>query len=296
MYGSILIPTDGSQATATAIEHGLGLARAYDATAHAISIIDSRTFHLDSFATSFEEAVKKEAEEAVESVIERATAYGVEVVSDVRRGYPSEAILEYADQHDIDLITMGTHGRTGLERALLGSVAHRVVRRARRPVLTARLPTNDAEEAPTSPAEPTYKNILLPTDGSKGERRAVEQGLDIAQTFGATVHVLYVVDSRTYTPYPTGRWQGIESKLQTQGERATKRITTQARDAELDVVTSIEEGVPSRTIVDYASDHDIDLIAMGTRGRSGLDKMLLGSVAEKVVTTAPMPVLTARTR
>lgn len=294
MYESILIPTDGSQATETAIEHGLTLARAYDTTVHTITVIDSQIFHLDGISRSFEDAAEEQAERAVESVIERAAGYGVEVVSDIQRGYPSEAILEYADQHGIDLITMGTHGRTGIDRALLGSVAHRVVRRARNPVLTARHHAIGDTDVPGSAPEITYENILLPTDGSKGARRAVEQGLDIAHTFGATVHVLYVIDSRTYSPYPTGTWEGIESKLQTQGDRATNRIASQARDAGLDVVTAIEEGIPSKTIVEYASEHDIDLIAMGTRGRSGIDRILLGSVAEKVVTTAPMPVLTVR--
>ena len=138
MYETILIPTDGSEGTDEAIRQGLKLARAFDATVHALYVVD-QTYPAAQwdFTTEREEDI---ATTAVDAVAEEAAEMGVRVEKKVRRGVPHEEIIAYAEANDADLIVMGTHGRTGIDRFVsAGSVTERVVRFSPVPVLTARL-------------------------------------------------------------------------------------------------------------------------------------------------------------
>lgn len=142
MYETILIPTDGSDGVQRAIDHGMDVADRYDATVHALSVIDVAQLLEVGYTgdrADFEatvEPLEDEAKRAVEAVRERADGRGVDVVTVVRQGEPYETILEYVEEADIDLIVMGTHGRRGLSRYVLGSVTERVMRTVDVPVLT----------------------------------------------------------------------------------------------------------------------------------------------------------------
>ena len=141
MYDRILIPTDGSECADSAVEHALDIAAQYDAELHVLSIVDSRDVSHSAPAISPEQVqqtLRDRAESVVESVADRAEAAGVTVVTAVESGIPDDVVVEYAADEDCDLIVMGTHGRTGLERYLLGSVTERTVRRSSVPVLTVR--------------------------------------------------------------------------------------------------------------------------------------------------------------
>jgi nucleotide-binding universal stress UspA family protein len=141
MYDRILIPTDGSECADSAVEHALDIAAQYDAELHVLSIVDSRDVSHSAPAISPEQVqqtLRDRAESVVESVADRAEAAGVTVVTAVEPGIPDDVVVEYAADEDCDLIVMGTHGRTGLERYLLGSVTERTVRRSSVPVLTVR--------------------------------------------------------------------------------------------------------------------------------------------------------------
>jgi nucleotide-binding universal stress UspA family protein len=145
MYETILLPTDGSAATERAVEHAVDLARTYDATIHALYVIDAGMYSsLEAGADIVIDALEDEGRAAVESVEREAAEAGVEVETTVTSGTAHQTILDYADEVDADLIVMGTHGRTGLNRYLLGSVTERVVRTAEVPVLTVRM-QGDAE-------------------------------------------------------------------------------------------------------------------------------------------------------
>ena len=138
MYDTILIPTDGSEGTAEAIHQGLELAQAFDATIHALYVVD-QTYPAAQwdFTTEREEEI---ATRAVDSIAEQAAEMDVRVEKVVRRGVPHEEIIAYAEGNDADLIVMGTHGRAGIDRFVsAGSVTERVVRHSPVPVLTARL-------------------------------------------------------------------------------------------------------------------------------------------------------------
>ena len=137
-----------------------------------------------------------------------------------------------------------------------------------------------------------YERILLPTDGSRGTNRAVDQALDLAAETGAELHVLFVVEDLPYAPEMMDG--EIEARLRAIGEEAIKEIRDRADDKDIALETAIEDGVPHRSILEYADDKDVDLIVMGTQGRSGLDRYLLGSVAERVVRGSEAPVLTVR--
>lgn len=137
MYDRILHPTDGSDASNRAVDHVLDLAGTYDATLHVLSVADTDEFAaLDGVDPA---SVRNSAAEAVEAVAERATDADVAVTTDVRDGSPDDEILAYASETDIDMIVMGTHGRSGVGRVLLGSVTEAVVRQSPVPVVTVRL-------------------------------------------------------------------------------------------------------------------------------------------------------------
>jgi nucleotide-binding universal stress UspA family protein len=141
MYDAILVPTDGSEGVDRTLEHAVEMARTYDATIHALYVVDRR-FELaaDEDREDLTERLRERGEVAVAAVVEAATDAGVDAVSSVREGIPYKTILDYADEVGIDVITMGTHGRTGRDRlAHLGSVTDRVVENATVPVFVVNI-------------------------------------------------------------------------------------------------------------------------------------------------------------
>jgi len=136
MYDSILLPTDGSERAAAALEHAIGAVKAYDASLHVISVVDRRVV-LAADAEDKSDIRSELAEEAADAVEELAArAEDDDVTTATPEGVPYREILSYADGSDIDLLTLGTHGRTGREKRLnLGSTTERVVKAADRPVL-----------------------------------------------------------------------------------------------------------------------------------------------------------------
>jgi nucleotide-binding universal stress UspA family protein len=137
-----------------------------------------------------------------------------------------------------------------------------------------------------------YKRILLPTDGSAGMDRVIDHAADLAAEHGALVHALYVVDAGSFTSLPMETsWEGISDLLHEEGQEALDEVVRLVGDS-AEVERIVVEGAPHEAIVDHAFENDCDLIVMGTHGRGGLDRLLLGSVAERVVRTSTVPVLT----
>lgn len=140
-----------------------------------------------------------------------------------------------------------------------------------------------------------YEHILLPTDGSEGARGAAEHAIELATTYDATLHTLYVVDTDVSTGTGAGLGQVLDA-LEETGETAINRIVDRAEEAGVTAVEgSVAQGPPHRVITEYVDDHDVDIVVMGTHGRTGLDRYLLGSITEKVVRLSDAPVLTVRT-
>lgn len=143
-----------------------------------------------------------------------------------------------------------------------------------------------------------YETVLFPTDGSDESFHALEHAIDVAETYGATLHALYVVEtdygSAGFDDVPVNVDAILEAR-RADGARALERVEARAERTGTTVVTAVREGgVVHREILDYADENDADVIVMGTHGRRGLDRWLLGSVTERVVRTSPIPVLTVR--
>lgn len=291
MYDTILIPTDGSEGAKAAARHGVNLAAAFDSHVHFLSVVDERRYtgsiaDTDSVVRDQRELFERQATGAVQTLEEIATETPVTCTTAVEHGVPYETILSYANQHDIDLITMGTHGRTGFDRFLVGSMTERVVRTSTVPVLTSR----------RKPVEHTdYDRILIPTDGSEAATAAIDHGIAIAEQYDATIHALSVVDSSALAgSYDIGVGPDIIEPWEEDCEQAVADVTEKCENRGLNSITEVAQGTPYRAIQDYIDDEDIGLVTMGTHGRTGLERYFIGSVTERVVRTSDVPVLTAQ--
>ncbi len=139
-----------------------------------------------------------------------------------------------------------------------------------------------------------YRSVLIPTDGSTGAERGVTAGVDIAKQYGATVHALYVVDERIYGQTPALSDMELRfEQLETEGEGYLEEIVSRATEAGLDVETSVQRGMPHEIITAYADENDVDLIVMGRHGASAHPAPHIGSCTDRVLRTAPVPVLPA---
>lgn len=293
MYDTVLIPTDGSDDAIRAAEHGVALARAFDATVHLLHVVDLRPaggpFDAGGLDEAFLERLRENGRETVETTRE-AIAAPEGLRTAVQEGQPVRTILDYAADHDVDFVAMGTQGRTGVDRYVAGSVAEGVVRQARVPVLTVR-----ATDRSDTAGE--YADVLLPTDGSDYAARAVDPAIAVAERFDARVHVLHVVDvadvatDADYTP-PVE----LMERLEAEGRDVTEEVADRVREAGLEAVTHVQEGFPAADLLDYAEEQAVDLIAMGTAGKTGLNRFLLGSTTERVIRHASIPVLAVNAR
>lgn len=139
MYDAILVPTDGSAAGDRAVDHAIEFATAFDATVHALYVIDAALYSsLEAGVDTVITALEREGQAAVDAIADRCVAAGVDAQTAVVVGTVHRSIRAYADENDIDLVVMGTHGRQGFERFFLGSVTERTVRTSSVPVLTVR--------------------------------------------------------------------------------------------------------------------------------------------------------------
>ena len=283
MYDTILVPTDGSAAAETATETALALARRFDAAVHAINVVELDEFPADVESDAAEELTRR-GEETLATLGDRAADAGVEATTRVVEtvGSTHQAIVDYATDHDADLVVMGTHGRTGLNRLVLGSVTERTLRTSPVPVLTVHEDTT---------FEADLERVLVPTDGSDAATVAADHGIALAGATDAAMHVVHVVDTTTTSGEFGGT--GVLAALEGVGRRAVDDVIDRTDDADLrSVEASVLSGTPARAILDYAEERDIDLIVAGTHGRTGLNRYLLGSVTEKLVRVADVPVLT----
>jgi nucleotide-binding universal stress UspA family protein len=149
-----------------------------------------------------------------------------------------------------------------------------------------------------------YRRILYPTDGSEGAREAFRHALDLADRHDATLHVLNVVSDARWSMFDEEGGavtsvdvEAIQESLEERGSNVVSETAEEATDRDVDCVADVVTGgPPHRSILDYVEDNDIELVVMGTHGRQGFDRLLMGSVAEKVVRASPVPVLTVKMR
>lgn len=139
-----------------------------------------------------------------------------------------------------------------------------------------------------------FERILVPTDGSSTSEHALKVALDVAATMGSSVTGLYVMDSSAYAAFPGDlEWESIRQMLERESEEALAEVRELCEDQGTTCKAMVREGHPAEEIIEASRDHD--LVVMGTHGRSGLEHLLMGSVTEKVIRHAPVPVLVVRT-
>lgn len=284
MYEDILVPFDSSEGAAEVLHHASEIAHWTDATIHVLYVADTNRDSVTVIEGQTVDVLAQEGEDIVEEATKTLDSLGVPSETDVVQGNPAPTIVEYAERYDHDLVVMPTHGREGLSRYLIGSVSEKVVRLSSVPVLTIRM---QPDEQLTFP----YEDILIPTDGSTAATHAAEHLVRLAAALDATVHVLSVVDDSALGPDVRSTVAGKESE-----QAATDAVETVVSDAEAhgvtDTVRHIEHGTPAEEILDCIESNDIHGVGMGTTGKRGTNRILLGSVAEKTVRSAPVPVMT----
>lgn len=286
MFDDLLVPVDGSDAADSAIDHAADLADRFDAAIRVLFVADTNRDSVTVVGADVVDALEREGEEIVEGVAADVRERGVACETDVVQGDPATTIADYAESQGMDLVVMPTHGRTGLSRFLLGSVTERVVRLSDVPVLTVR--THEDARTPFP-----YENVLLPTDGSEAADVATDRAIEFADAFDATLHAVSVVDD-TALGFDV-RSAAVGEELEDAATEAVADVAARATDAGVEnVVESVPRGRVPQEILAYVDENDIDVVVMGTAGRSGADRVLLGSVTERVVRTSPIPVVTVR--
>lgn len=285
MFDRILVPTDGSDLSTRAMEAVVPLATTFESTIHIVHVLS-----MGEISPALRDETRDELTErgqAITSAVrDVASNAGLETTVEVIETTDSihETLVEYTTDHDIDLLAMGTSSPSGLSRFLMGSITRRTLRAVDVPVLTV-----NPDTSPSSRVE----SILLPTDGSAGAEAAAEYALDLAEALDASLHVINVVDV-------TGPWETLESdqlisSFEMAGQEAVDSVLERSEQLDISSVqASVLDGSPSEVTIEYATDKNLDLIVMGTHGRSGLDRVLLGSVAERVIGHAIQPVVTAK--
>jgi nucleotide-binding universal stress UspA family protein len=284
MYENILLPFDGSDGAAEVLHHASEIAHWADATLEVLYVADTARDSVTVVEGRTVDALEQQGEDVVDEAAKTLDTLGVAYDTDVVQGNPAPTIVDYAERYDQDLIVMPTHGREGLSRYLVGSVTEKVVRLSSVPVLTVRMQPDETLVFP-------YEDVLVPTDGSPAATYAADHVLSLAASLDATVHVLSVVDDSVL---------GLDVRSTVSGEES-ERIATEAVEEVVsqaeargvtDTVGSVERGSPVEEILDYIDSNDVHVVGLGTTGRTGTDRILLGSVAEKTVRAAPVPVMT----
>lgn len=137
-----------------------------------------------------------------------------------------------------------------------------------------------------------HDRILIATDDSEPAQQAIEEAITQAEAFDATLHAVYVLEAAE--PEPGVDDPATREGVDTSADQALDRVVTAGRERELDgeIVSAVVRGQPAAAILQYASEHDIDLIVVGTHARTGLDRLIVGSVAEHVIRKSPVPVVT----
>lgn len=283
MFTRLLLPVDGSECSDRATDHALELADRYDASVHVLSVVDAGDFPVDLARIADDAAVHADLEArgrtALDDAVDRLESAGVEVTSEQRTGSTTEEILSCADEAEADLIVAGRDDRDRLGRFLHRSISRQLAQAAAVPVLAV----------PAGETSASYASVLLAADGRPGSARATDCAFDLAGAYGASLHLLSVVDERT------ARHAALKTALQRELTETQRRLEARAARSGVDVSAVQREGRPANEILAYAESTGVDLLVLGTRGLTGLDRLVLGSVAAAVLRRSSVPVLTART-
>lgn len=291
MYSDILVPLDGSPLSARALAYAMPVAEQHNARLHLLHVAAPSTQPFVHLARptrdpSVDDAWLAEDRKAVERIAKRArkqTAVSIEV--EFRSGRAAAEIATYARENRIGLIVMCTHGKGGFERLWLGSVTDAVLRDLPAPLLLVR--GARGVSAP-EPGAALFPRVLVALDGSPNAERALDA---VAAFVGQTpvsltlLSVLNPVMAMGAKSFPSPAERDLCAEYL---EPLAQRHRTPTRAVEVETAVTANVG---RGIVAHAAKHDASLIALATQGLSGVQRAVVGSVADKLIRTAPMPVL-----
>jgi nucleotide-binding universal stress UspA family protein len=304
VFKHLLIPIDSQPLSQHAAKIGLEIARQLTARVTMVHVLEIHPMFALQTEFAASGAVLKAAEKLLAPWVPLAQQHGVQLETKIledESGNVAAMITEAAEDLDCDLILMGTQGREGFDRLLVGSISERVARTANKPVMLLR------GTAQTVTANP-IASLLVPLDGSLESQVALKTAAELAAQLGTGLHALYVVPDM---PLPMGDGLGFGS-LTYQPEPWLEALNNQGRaiiaqakqvlepmlesdKLEVSMVQQNGERI-AQVILKVAKEHASSLIVLGTHGRSGIDRLLLGSVAEGVMHHANVPVLLVRSK
>lgn len=294
---TILCPLDFSDASRHSLEHATAIAGWYRARLVALHTYNPVFLPVPGLAMAGAvdhslpdaDAVEQMSDE-IKGLLAPARTAGLVAESRVEMGVPSTVILATAVSLPADLIVMGTHGTTGFDHAILGSVTERVLRRATCPVLTVPPRARATSKLP-------FKRLLCPIDFADPSLAALEFALSLGQEADAHVTLLHVLDWPMDIEPPAYRSFDVPEYSRYRATDAAARLAQLVPNGAshwCSASTRLAHGKPYREILDVAAEENTDLIVMGVHGRNALDMMLFGSTTNQVVRRATCPVLTVR--
>ncbi|MBH0176877.1 MAG: universal stress protein [Nitrospira sp.] len=295
--GRILLATDGSTRTEGAEAYAFKLAELWGATLTVVSVLEFAP-GLDpesSVCRVYLAGLMMQATEDLARLKARAAGRGITVHTRIETGIPSEQVLAAAAAEEVDVIIVGTAGKTGLAHVLLGSTAERIIQTAPCPVLAVRIDRSGVEHTGGSTNRPaSLDRIVVPVDFSDCSLDALEYAAAMAQRAQASVMLLHVMEPVFYgldftVPLPAAQ----EHKREAFTERLAGLVAA-LNAANVKSESLIRGGLPRDSILDAARAWSADLIVMGTHGRRGLSHAFYGSVVESVLRQSHCPILAVR--
>lgn len=296
----ILCPTDLSDVSRRAFDHAAALAWHYGSEVRVVHVVEPfRSVSGGGLPypswTALNPEARRRLEAALFALTEPAASSGLHVEEEILEGVAVHEILTEARSLPADMLVMGTHGRGGFQRFLLGSVTEKVMRHAPCPVLTVPPPAGEPHRGGT----PVYDRILCPLDFSAASDHALRYALSLAQEAGPELVVLHVLDGPAEEP-PAAlpSWFDLGEYRRRLHEEAWERLREAVPEdarAWCRVEPVMAQGKAWREIVRVADEKRAELVVMGVRGRSSADLALFGSTAQHVVRAAGCPVMVVHT-
>lgn len=280
-YRKILVAVDGSDSSTHALRESFKLATNEKSWITVVSVVPPYEGELELVGLrDMRRALKEPCEKTLSMAGDIAKEERALIKTVCEEGEIYERIVDLADAENCDLIVMGRKGMSRLEKTLVGSVTARVIGHSQRDVLV--VPDN-------SPIG--WERILIATDGSRYSKAAASKAIDFAKSYGGELKVVSVVDvpPEFYAEAPNAL-DGMIAR----SKGYTKDLKAQAESAGIRAETFVGEGEPFRFISDLAIKQKADTIIIGSHGRTGLKRLLMGSVTEKVIGHTPCPVLVAK--
>jgi len=295
MYRTFVIPLDGSALAEAVIPHIRRLAAPTQAKLVLVSNIELPVYPARDIGGVGVPSAPLGGDGYMYSYLRRKRAelraLGYTVTNQVVKGDTADSIVDIADEAEADCIAMTTHGRSGVVRMMLGSVAQRVVRRARRPVFLVRT---------TMPvvSETLLQRILVPLDGSALAEEGLAQARRLAMQTGAALLLVRVMRPLDETErdefFASADERATSSDRLTLAQHYLDDLSRQLTEQKIQCDAQVLIGQPAQAILDLVPVAEIDCIAMSTHGRSGFTRLRYGSVAEAVLHGAPCPLLLVR--